>query len=95
MSKIILFSLVFANALFAQFETYEGPDDPSGDPNAVLSGYLEGNRVLLKYQNTTELSDWPSPTAAHQWPWPHPPGEVAELSDGIGFPVFFSPQSFN
>ncbi|NOX90719.1 MAG: hypothetical protein GXO77_17095, partial [Calditrichaeota bacterium] len=52
---IVMFSL--SNGLFAQGKPYDGPDDPAGDPSAERYGWMTGNRVLLFFRNTTELSD--------------------------------------
>lgn len=43
--------------LFAQGKPYDGPDDPAGDVAADRSGWMTGNRVLLFFRNSTELSD--------------------------------------
>ena len=53
--------------LFSQGKPYAGPEDPAGDPSAEREGYMTGNRVLLYFKNTTELSDWPA-TNASRWP---------------------------
>ena len=65
---IFMFLLVFVNNLFAQGRVYEGPDDPAGDIAAERTGFMNGNRVLLYYSNTTEQgahvnwfsSKWPN-----------------------------------
>ena len=43
--------------LHSQARIYEGPDDPAGDVAAERTGWMTGNRVLLYFRNTTELSD--------------------------------------
>ena len=43
--------------IFGQGRPYNGPKDPAGDKAAERSGFMTGNRVLLFYRNTTELSD--------------------------------------
>ena len=53
---IMLLTGLVAN-LFAQSRPYEGPDDPAGDIAAERAGWMTGNRVLLYFRNTTELSD--------------------------------------
>ena len=53
--------------LFSQTQPYTGPDDPAGDPIWLRQGVMSGNRVLLKFENTTFLSDWPDPDAS-KWP---------------------------
>ena len=56
---VYLFLLLFASAplLLAQSRPYKGPDDPAGDIAAERAGWMTGNRVLLYFRNTTELSD--------------------------------------
>ncbi len=60
MKKIILLIIIFtlfSTNLFAQGRPYEGPDDPAGDISAERTGWMTGNRILLFFRNTTELSD--------------------------------------
>ncbi|MBK7107047.1 MAG: hypothetical protein IPH62_17375 [Ignavibacteriae bacterium] len=55
-----LFLLIFSIYniyLFSQSRPYEGPDDPAGDIAAERTGWMSGNRVLMFYRNTTEISD--------------------------------------
>jgi len=52
---IVLLSL--NGSLFGQGRPYDGPSDPAGDVAAERSGFMNGNRVLLFFRNTTELSD--------------------------------------
>ncbi len=55
---IILFTIFVSNSLlWAQGRIYEGPDDPAGDIAAERAGWMTGNRVLLYFRNTTEMSD--------------------------------------
>ncbi|MBK7107046.1 MAG: hypothetical protein IPH62_17370 [Ignavibacteriae bacterium] len=53
----ILFLIGYSNAIFSQSRPYEGPDDPAGDIAAERSGWMNGNRVLMFYRNTTEIAD--------------------------------------
>jgi len=53
---IFVFFLL-STGLFGQGKPYDGPDDPAGDIAAERSGWMTGNRVLLFFRNTTELSD--------------------------------------
>ncbi|MCF7805718.1 MAG: hypothetical protein K9N46_14840 [Candidatus Marinimicrobia bacterium] len=76
--KLILLgisTLVFLNpiSVFAQSRPYEGPDDAAGDIAAEREGYMNGNRILLYFQNNTELAFWSSATAnSSQWSrWPN------------------------
>ncbi len=41
----------------AQSRMYDGPDDPAGDKAAERVGFMTGNRVLVQFRNTSELSD--------------------------------------
>ena len=41
---IILISFVFS---------YDGPIDPAGDKSAQRSAQMDGNRILLYFENTT------------------------------------------
>ena len=52
---------------FAQGQKYRGPDDSAGDIAAERSGFMNGNRILLYFQNTTELSKWPD-LEMSKWP---------------------------
>ena len=51
-----------------QGRKYEGHDDPAGDIAAIREGWMNGNRVLLYYKNTTELANWPN---FDQSKWPN------------------------
>jgi len=66
--------------IFAQGKAYEGPEDPAGDPSATREGYMTGNRVLIYFKNTTELSDWPAVNASK---WPNN-NDGLKMLDGIG-----------
>ena len=78
---ITFFSLL--TIIFSQGTDYAGPDDPAGDPEAEREGYMNGNRVYLYYQNTTELSDWQKPNVSK---WPNNP-DGTKMIDGIGLLV--------
>ena len=69
--------------LFSQGKPYAGPEDPAGDPSAEREGYMTGNRVLLYFKNTPELSDWPA-TNASRWPNNN---DGVKMVDGIGLLV--------
>jgi len=80
----ILLILLIASSAFAQGKPYEGPDDPAGDVEAEREGYMTGNRILLYFQNTTELAKWTETYQGSQWSrWPNTPKGVRML-DGIG-----------
>jgi hypothetical protein len=63
-----LFSLMIITGMaFAQGQRYQGPDDSAGDIAARRAAFMNGNRVLLYFQNTTELSKWPD-LEMSKWP---------------------------
>ena len=79
--NFFLISVLFTtNALFAQGKKYEGPDDPAGDIAAEREGWMSGNRVLLYFQNNTELANWPNNDQS-KWPNDH---TGTGMHDGIG-----------
>ncbi len=80
--RILLLILSISN-LLGQGKEYEGPEDPAGDPSAERSGYMTGNRVLIFFKNTTELSDWPASNASK---WPNNTDGL-KMVDGIGLLV--------
>ena len=63
----IIYVLLSSSFVISQGKQYAGPEDPAGDPAAEREGYMTGNRVLIYFKNTTELSDWPA-TNASRWP---------------------------
>jgi len=83
MSKIFLFiltCLLLDGIIYGQGKLYKGPDDPAGDPAAIREGYMTGNRVLLYFRNSTQLSDWPK-VEVSKWPNTY---EGTKMVDGIG-----------
>jgi len=81
--KNIFLLLLLPISLFGQGKEYEGPDDPAGDPAAEREGYMTGNRVLIYFKNTTEISDWPAVNASR---WPNN-NDGVKMVDGIGLLV--------
>lgn len=80
---IIVVQLIAVASLYAQGKVYEGPDDPAGDIQAIREGYMTGNRILLYFQNTTELAKWTETYRGSQWSrWPNDYSGVRML-DGI------------
>ena len=68
-NKILIFFLILMPVLlFGQGRPHEGPEDPAADISEVRIGYLNGNRVLMPFKNTTTLgasaqslfSRWPN-----------------------------------
>lgn len=77
---ILSVTLLLAASLWGQGKVYDGPDDPAGDDAARREAYMTGNRVLIEFKNTTELSDWPDPDAS-KWPNTY---YGNKMTDGIG-----------
>ena len=67
LAMIVLSVCVSIPSVFSQGRPYRGPDDPAGDIAAIRAGYMNGNRILLYFQNTTELSHWPEVNMS-KWP---------------------------
>ncbi len=77
----ILFIFCFCtHILLGQGKPYTGPEDPAGDIAAEREGFMNGNRILLFFQNTTELSDWPASNVSR---WPNN-NDGLKMLDGIG-----------
>ena len=51
----LILSFLCAGLVFGQGKLYEGPNDPAGDISAERIGYMNGNRVMLYYENNTQL----------------------------------------
>ncbi len=85
--KIIIAALLFlagSDLLFGQGNPYQGPEDPAGDDAAKREAWMDGNRIYLYYQNTTELSKWVGGVSDPLWSrWPNNDDGVRML-DGIG-----------
>ena len=81
--KNIFLLFLLPISLLGQGKEYEGPDDPAGDPAAEREGYMTGNRVLIYFKNTTEISDWPAVNASR---WPNN-NDGVKMVDGIGLLV--------
>ena len=64
---ICILQFFLCSSLLAQGKPYEGPDDPAGDIEAEREGYMTGNRILLYFQNTTELAKWTAGYVGSQW----------------------------
>ena len=94
MMKIKLIALFFViifmsiSDIYGQAKPYEGPDDPAGDLAAVREGYMDGNRILLYFKNTTEAAYWPN---FNKSKWPNDAsgtGMLDGISLNIGAQVF-------
>ena len=75
----ILGLLIGSSSVFGQGKPYDGPDDPAGDIAAEREAFMNGNRVYLYFQNTTELSDWPREDVS-KWPNDY---TGTKMTDGI------------
>ena len=62
---------------------YQGPDDNAGDPSAIKESWMDGNKVLLYFKNTSELSDWAEGGLDNVSIWPND-GTGTRMVDGIG-----------
>ncbi|MBN1999064.1 hypothetical protein JW935_16010 [candidate division KSB1 bacterium] len=58
---------LIASLAWSQGKGYEGPDDPAGDISSERAGYMNGNRVLLYFENNTQLADYPRINTS-KWP---------------------------
>ncbi|NQV14695.1 hypothetical protein HQ531_04490, partial [bacterium] len=77
---ILIILLMSSVSLMSQGRPFVGPIDPAGDPEFEREGYMTGNRVLLYFQNTTELSGWRKPNVSR---WPNN-ANGTKMVDGIG-----------
>jgi len=95
-SSVMILILIFQiNTLLAQGKPYEGPNDPAGDKAAEREAYMDGNRVFLYFQNTTELGKWIAGVGEPLWSrWPNNT-DGQRMLDGaafmIGAQVFIDP----
>ncbi|PCH79606.1 MAG: hypothetical protein COC02_08495, partial [Rhodospirillaceae bacterium] len=80
-SKYLSF-LIFTFLVTGQSQ-YNGPDDLAGDPSAIRESRMDGNRILLYFKNTTELSDWAPGGVDNVSIWPND-GTGTKMVDGIG-----------
>jgi hypothetical protein len=64
---ILLLTSFLIGQIHAQTKTYEGPTDEAGDPGALRIGYMNGNRILLRFSNKIALGGWPDPKVS-MWP---------------------------
>jgi len=64
-----LFFMLLMSQVFGQGKPYEGPEDPAGDISQLREGYMNGNRVLLYFQNYSQLAHWWSKSPGDsRWP---------------------------
>ena len=60
-------SLMIVAVALGQGKIYEGPDDPAGDISEERAGYMNGNRVMVYFENNTQLADYPRINTS-KWP---------------------------
>ncbi|MBV67979.1 MAG: hypothetical protein CMG26_06450, partial [Candidatus Marinimicrobia bacterium] len=82
--KFVIYTILFITISFNQ--EYIGPDDLAGDVGAIRSSYMDGNRVFLKFKNTSELSDWEPGGLDNVSIWPND-GTGTRMVDGIALLV--------
>lgn len=64
---VLLF--IYPFIMFGQGRPYAGPEDPAGDISEIRSGYMNGNRAILYFENTSALGEWGStPILLSKWP---------------------------
>jgi len=90
MSKIITITIVFwlltAALVLSQGKPYEGPEDPAGDISQLREGYMNGNRVLLYFQNYGQMAHWWSKGVGDsKWPNNY---EGTRMIDGSHLVIF-------
>ena len=66
--------------------SYNCPEDEAGDVSAIRTSFMDGNRVLLMFENTTQLSDWEAGGLDYVSIWPND-GTGTRMVDGIGLLV--------
>jgi len=67
---LIVLLFIIPIITFGQGRPYEGPEDPAADISAMRSGYMNGNRVLLYYENNTRIGEHAA-TAVKASKWPN------------------------
>ena len=72
---------IFQFAAIAQV-IYEGPDDLAGDRSNMRDARMDGNRILLYFKNTTQLSNWVEGGLPDVSIWPNDPTGT-RMVDGI------------
>lgn len=65
------------------FSDYQGPDDAAGDESNIRGGRMNGNRILLYFENTTQQGDWVPGGLWDVSIWPND-GTGTRMVDGIG-----------
>ncbi len=83
--NLIKYILLFLSIVFNQ--DYNGPNDQAGDPSAIKEARMDGNRILLYFKNTTQLSNWEPPDGLYDVSiWPND-GTGYRMLDGVALLV--------
>ncbi|MBI45498.1 MAG: hypothetical protein CMG66_04970 [Candidatus Marinimicrobia bacterium] len=83
--KLLINILLIFSSLISQ--EYNGPDDQAGDPSAIKEERMDGNRILLYFKNTTQLSNWEPPDGLYDVSiWPND-GTGYRMLDGVALLV--------
>lgn len=64
---LIISLIMIASHGFSQGRLYEGPEDPAGDKTAIREGYMNGNRVMVYFDNNGTIGDM-SKVNGSKWP---------------------------
>ncbi|MBN2103527.1 hypothetical protein JW835_05745 [bacterium] len=62
-----LWMVLCVSNLLPQGQIYNGPEDPAGDISAIRAGYMNINRLLLYFENNTQIADYPT-IGTSRWP---------------------------
>ena len=81
--NIFSFIIFFVFSVATAQIVYEGPDDPASDPSNIRDARMDGNRILLYFKNTTQLSNWEPGGLSDVSIWPNDPTGT-RMVDGIG-----------
>ena len=64
---VCLWMAVLASRGYGQGKKYEGPVDPAGDISMIRSGFMNGNRYYMYFENSTQVADYPN-KQTNFWP---------------------------
>jgi hypothetical protein len=64
---VCLWMAVLASRAYGQGKKYEGPVDPAGDISMIRSGFMNGNRYYMYFENSTQVADYPN-KQTNFWP---------------------------
>jgi hypothetical protein len=75
---VCLSMAVLALRGYGQGKKYEGPIDPAGDISMIRSGFMNGNRYYMYFENSTQIADYPNKQTNF---WPNNSEERTRLMD--------------